>query len=188
MSFDFIKFKESTILAIRKVFLQIIRENKRDSVYSFSLFFSPDVKLIGIMSNTKKNLYGILDGCNDNFWYYRFCPEEWAIWSNQYVEFKEVNTMLKRFQKENSDKIRDLETNMYTSFFIDFRKKIFKTCIDALSDLKEEDFFNNSSKENIELNFWVTEFLDEQSSINIFSKLNQGELVQEYKKHIEEIL
>ena len=188
MKFDFIKFKESIILAIKKIFLQIVQENKDDIIYSFSLFCLPDIKLIGIMANTKKNLQELLDGSNDIFWYYRLCPEEWGICYSVHNEFKEINNMLEAFQKENSDKIKDYETNVYTIFFREFRKKIFNVCIESLLELKYEGFFNSNSQENIELNFWVIEFLDEEYSINIFSKLNNGEIVDKYKKHIEEIL
>ncbi|WP_252225846.1 DUF4303 domain-containing protein [Clostridium sp. ZBS2] len=188
MNFDFNEFKQNIILATKSAFLEIVKTNKEDTVYAFSLNCSADVRSIGIIANTKSALNDIVDGSDNDFWYYRFCPEEWKIWNGADDKFYRIGNKLKAFQEDNKDRISDSETNVYTYFFQEFREKIFDVCIDALLELKEEEFFANNSKEGIELNFWVSEFLDEEESIDIFSKLNDKNTVDEYKEHIEEIL
>ncbi|WP_315078899.1 DUF4303 domain-containing protein [uncultured Clostridium sp.] len=188
MNFDFKKFKEELILATKNAFLEIIKANKEGIIYAFSLNCSSDVKSIGIIANTKYKLNTIVGESENDFWYYKFCPEEWEIWNGADDEFCRIGNILKAFQEDNKNRISDSETNVYTYFFQEFREKIFDVCIDALLELKEEEFFVNNSKESIELNFWVSEFLDEEESIDIFSKLNNGKIVEEYKEHIAEIL
>lgn len=185
--FNFQKFKEEVILATKKAFLEIMDEYKDSTVYAFSLTCDSSVRSMGVVANTKEALEEQIEDEEDRY-YYKFCEQEWEIWDAADNEFQEIRNTLVEFQENNKDKISDSETCIYTEFFDEFREKIFDTCVQALIEIKEEKFFEDKCKESIVINFMVPEYLDEDYSIEVFSKLNNGIVVEEYKEHIEDFM
>ncbi len=184
--FNFEKFKEEVILATKKAFLEIMDEYKDSTVYAFSLTCDSAVRSIGVVANTKEALEKEIDNEEDRY-YYKFCEQEWEIWDAADNEFQEIRNSLLEFQENNKDKISDSES-IYTEFFDEFREKIFDICVQALIEIKDEGFFQDKCKENIIINFMIPEYLDEDYSIEVFSKLNSGIVVKEYKEHIEDFM
>lgn len=185
--FNFQKFKEEVISATKKAFLEIMDEYKDSTVYAFSLTCDSSVRSIGVVANTKEALEEQIEDEEDRY-YYKFCEQEWEIWDAADNEFQEIRNTLVEFQENNKDKISDSETCIYTEFFDEFREKIFDICVQALIEIKDENFFEDKSKENVIINFMVFEYFDEDYSMEIFSKLNNGIVVEEYKEHIEDFM
>lgn len=185
--FNFQKFKEEAIAAVKKAFLEIMKEYKDSTVYAFSLTCDSAARSIGVVANTKELLEEQIEDEEDRY-YYKFCEKEWEIWDAADDEFQKLRNMLVEFQENNEDEISDWETCIYTKFFEEFREKIFDTCVQALIEIKNEGFFQNKCNEDVFINFMVPEYLDEEDSIEIFSKLNSGMIVKEYKEHIEDFV
>lgn len=185
--FNFQKFKEKVILAIKKAFLEVMDEYKESTVYAFSLTCDSYARSIGVVANTKEALEEQIEDEEDRY-YYKFCEQEWEIWDAADDEFQEIRNTLVEFQENNKDKISDSETCIYTEFFDEFREKIFDICVQALIEIKDENFFKDKCKESIIINFMVPEYLDEDYSIEVFSKLNSEMIVEEYKQHIEDFM
>jgi hypothetical protein len=184
--FNFEKFKEEVILATKKAFLEIMEEYKDFTVYAFSLTSHSAAESIGVVANTKEALEEQIEDEEDRY-YYKFCEQEWEIWNGADDEFQEIRNSLLEFEENNKDKISDSES-IYTEFFDEFREKVFDTCVQALIEIKDEGFFKDNCKENIIINFMVPEYLDEDYSIEVFSKLNSGKVVEEYREHIEDFM
>lgn len=185
--FNYEKFKGKLVLVIKKAFLEIMDEYQNSTVYAFSLTCDSAVRSIGVVANTKEALDGKIEDEEDRY-YYKFCEQEWEIWDAADNEFQEIRNTLVEFQENNKDKISDSKTFIYTEFFNEFRDKIFDICIQALKELKGEKFFEEKCKEDIMINFMVPEYLDEDYSMEIFSQLNNGIVVEEYKEHIEDFM
>ncbi|MBU3104295.1 DUF4303 domain-containing protein [Clostridium gasigenes] len=185
--FNFQKFKEEVILATKKAFLEIMDEYEDSTVNAFSLTCDSAVSSIGVVANTKEALEEKIEDEEDRY-YYKFCEQEWEIWNGADNEFKEIGNDLVEFQKNNKNKMSDAETCIYTDFFNEFRENIFDICVQALMEIKDENFFEDNCKESIIINFMVSEYLDEDYSIEVFSKLNNGIVVEEYKQNIESFM
>ncbi|MCH5138455.1 DUF4303 domain-containing protein [Clostridiaceae bacterium UIB06] len=185
--FNFQKFKEKVILAVKKAFLEIMEEYKDSTVYGFSLTCDSSARSIGVVANTKEALEEQIEDEEDRY-YYKFCEQEWEIWDAADDEFQELRDTLAQFQENNEDKISDSETCIYTEFFEEFREKVFDTCVQALIEIKNGGFFQDKCKESVFINFMVSEYLDQDYSIEVFSKLNSGMVVKEYKDHIEDFM
>lgn len=185
--FNFEKFKEEVIFAVKKAFLEIMDEYKESTVYGFSLICDSSARSIGVVANTKEALKEQIEDEDDRY-YYKFCEQEWEIWDAADDEFQHIRNSLVDFQENNEDKISDSDTYVYTEFFEKFREKIFDACVEGLIEIKNEGFFQDKCKENVFINFMVPEYLDEDYSIEVFSKLNDGIVVKEYKEHIEDFM
>lgn len=185
--FNFEKFKEKVILAIKKAFLEIMDKYEDSTVYGFTLTCDSSARSIGVVANTKEALEEQIEDEEDRY-YYKFCEQEWEIWDAADDEFQELSDILVEFQENNEDKISDSKTCIYTEFFEEFREKVFDTCVQSLIEIKDEGFFQDKCKESVFINFMVSEYLNEDYSIEVFSRLNSGAVVKEYKDHIEDIM
>lgn len=187
LEFNFQKFKEEVIAAVKKAFLEIVEEYKGSTVYAFSLICDSAARFIGAAANTKESLEEQIEGEEDRY-YYKFCEQEWEICDAADDEFQKLRNMLVEFQENNEYEISDSETCIYTEFFEEYREKVFNICVQALIEIKNEGFFQNKCNEDVFINFMVPEYLDEEDSIEIFGKINSGKIVKEYKEHIEDFM
>lgn len=186
MSFNFDLLKSKIISGIKESVKGISNNEKDETIYAYSLLISSNDLYIGVCANTKEYLEENIENEEDRA-YYKYCEQEWKIYNETNEYFEETEEIIKKYLKENSSLISD-KNSIYTDFFEDFREKVLSTGVDALIETKEINEFKKIQRVGGFINFMVPEYLDQEESIDIFTRLNNGETVEEYKNNIEEFL
>lgn len=183
--FDFDKLKNNLILGIKDSFKDIQEENK--NIYCYSLIIDSDISCIGIAANTVEYFEDNIDE-EDERMYYKFCEQDWKIYNDTNEHLDEAQEQIKNFVDENDNLIADKDTCYYTEFFEEFRQKVFDICIEALYEVKCSNFFDGFLKEGRFINFMIPEYLGQEESIKIFSRLNSGDIAKEYIDNVDEFI
>lgn len=183
--FDFDELKNNLILGIKESFRNIKEES--EDIYCYSLIINSEISCIGTAANTVEYFEDNIDE-KDERMYYKFCEQEWEFYNETNKYLDTVQYQINKFMDENKDLISNNDTCYYTEFFEEFREKVFDICIESLYEVKSSKFFNKFFNNKGFINFMIPEYLSQEASIEIFSKLNDGDIVKEYTENIEEFL
>lgn len=184
MQFDFDELKKTLILGIKESFGYILNENNK--VYSYSLTVSSDLSSIGASANTIEFWNDSIEE-DDERMYYKFCEQDWLIYNETNEHFQCAKNQIDEFLEKNKDKLVN-NSFYYTDFFEEYRESVFNMCQEALYELKKSGFFDGFLYKGGFINFMIPEYLSQDSSIEIFTKLNIGDIIQEYIDNIEEFI
>lgn len=185
IKFDFDKLKSNLISGIKKSFKSI--QQKNEDIYCYSLVVDSDLLCIGAAANTLEYLEDNIEDENERM-YYKFCEQDWKIYNETNDYLDKVQDEIKKFINENNNLICDDNSCYYTDFFENFREKVFDICVEGLYEVKSSNIFDELFNEGGFINFMIPEYLSQEASIDIFSKLNSGDIVKEYIDNIEEFI
>ena len=179
--FDYEKFKEDLVTAMEKILRKWSEEN--DDIYILSLDLSRDMESVGVWANTVGYLEEQADDDTpEDFWYYKYCEEEWDLCE----VISEISSYMRTYLDENSGKFSEEDsegTSIYTESFDAHCDQIMESCKKALEGFREltrEDF------PKLLLAFNIREYLDNEERIAVFSLVNSAEVAKEYAEHIED--
>lgn len=177
--FDYEKFENDVFQQMEAVLDKWTREN--DDLYIFSLDCARGMESIGVTANTTHYLEEQAEPGSEDYWYYKFCEEEWEL----FYAFEVVSADMNKYLDENDGIFSDPETYEYSEAFDEHCEKVIKSCQNALIRLRK---FINQNHSDILLAFNIREYLDGEQRIDIFKKVNSGNAVKEYSEHIEEFV
>ncbi len=172
--FDYIKFENDIVLHMENSLKKWMSEY--DDIYILSLDCSNDMYSIGTIANTNSHLNEQEDSSPEDYWYYKYCEEEWDLWDSSDKDLRIASNKISLYMREYIEKIDGDE-------FVNHREKIIETCKKALICLKQSI---NKTYPNLLLTFNIREYLDENERIEIFEMLNTKEAAKEYSEHIED--
>lgn len=175
--FDYEKFENNVIQQMQIILDKWIREN--DDIYIFSLDCARGMESIGVIANTTHHLTKQAESISEDYWFYKYCEEEWELWN----AFEAVSADMNGCLIENDSIFLDPERFEYTESFDKHCEKIINCCVNALIRFRQS---LSQKQYDIILTFNVREYLDEGNKIEIFKKINSKSAVQEYAEHIKE--
>ena len=177
-------FRKYVKKGIMKSFIDIIVDYKDEEVYIISLILDRANCMLGISANTKEYLEEQLKK-DDDRWYYTFCEDEWEICNIGNEDFEKAQNLLKEYI---SKKDTEEQKYIFTDEFDDFIEIIMEACVDELEEVVKEKYFDRLYDHKLIVNFMMPENLDNDESIEIFSRLNKGKIVKIYKDNIEDFM
>ena len=175
--FDYKKFENDVVQQMGGIFSQWTTEH--DDMYAFSLDCSMGMESIGINANTVHFLAEQADSDSTDYWYYKYCEEEWELshW------FKDISAEMNQYLLDNEAIFSDPDTYEYTEAFEEHSEKIVDCCVNALTRFRNSLGQNHS---DIILTFYIRDYFDGDGRIEIFQELNSKSAAEEYAEHIEE--
>ena len=177
--FDYEKFENNVVRQIEDVFHKWVKEN--DDIYIFSLDCARGMESIGAIANTTHYLEEQADSDSDDYWYYKYCEEEWELFD----AFEAISADMNQCLEENDGIFSDPETFEYSEVFDGHCEKIIECCVNALIRFRKSLGQNHS---DIILTFNIREYLDEEERVEIVEKINGKSAVKEYAEHIEDFV
>lgn len=175
--FDYEKFKKDIVIAMENVLRKWTKEN--GDIYIIALDLSRDMESVGVWANTGQWLNEQADITSDDYWYYKYCEEEWQLCE----VFDGISSYMRTFVEENKEQFTNSQTLTYTETFDAYCDKMIESCKLALKCFREsinEDF------PKLLLTFNIREYLDNDERIEAFSLINSKEATKEYMEHIDE--
>lgn len=163
--FDYEKFENDIVQQMTAVFNNWIMEN--EDIYIFSLDCASAMDSIGVIANTIHYLEEQADADSQDYWYYKYCEEEWDLFDT--------------FETVSADMCKYLDD--HTSIFDKHCDEIIEHCKNALIHFRQAI---NKSHSDILLTFNIREFLNSDEKIEIFQIINSESASKEYSEHIEE--
>jgi Domain of unknown function (DUF4303) len=126
-------------------------------------------------TNTLKHLTTVDQG---DLTYQKFEPAEWKYeMKGADDEFDAISTQLRTEIEENEF----LDDDEYSEWFEKFQSDLYRTCIEVLEKLKNENFFKTIVGKDVFLVFTVTEFEFEKKELkSIIERLNDNEYKTQY--------
>lgn len=150
-----------------------------DGLYIFSLDYSNKMDSIGVVANSHKHLEGHALPQEEDYWYYKYCEEEWAL-----VEtFEEVSQKLQTYVQVNDQLFVDRISQEYTTAFYQHRDKMLNCGVRALTQLR---CWMEQVCPAVLLTLNVRDYFDAQDRVAIFAQINSSDAVKEYTEHLED--
>lgn len=156
-----------------------LREN--DDIYIFALDCARGMESIGAIANTNHFLIEQAEPNSQEYWYYKYCEEEWELWAT----FETMSSEMKTCLRENERIYSDTETFEYSESFEKHCENIIECCVNSLIRFRQS---LNQKHMDIILTFSIREYLDDEEKMKIFGKINSKDASEEYFKHSKEIL
>lgn len=175
--FDYKKFEDSLVLQMENTLDKLLKEH--DDIYIFSLSLSNDVNSAWVIANTLHNLEETSDPDDEDYYYYKYCEEEWDLWETD--NFDAISDELAGYDVYAGEG----ETSEDENVFVKHRDRAIESCRNALLRFNT---FKNRNCPGLLLTFYVREFLDGEECIELFEKLNSKEATEEYSEHIEDFV
>ena len=175
--FDYTKFEEDLVLQMKNTLQEWSAEN--EDIYIFTLDCSRGADSVGVIANTENYLSEQADSDDDDYWYYKYCEEEWELFEG----FEEISAYMCAYAEENDEVFTDSETCEYTEAFEEHYAKVSESCQNVLARFRQSI---EAEFPGLMLAFNVREYLDGEERVEIFSKLNDARAAEEYKEHIDE--
>ncbi len=172
--FDYEKLEAAIVLAMEQA-LKTYRAMYTD-LYIVSLDCSSDLWSIGLVANTKAYLAEEADRNAEDYWYYKYCEEEWCVFET----FDKLSAEMYQYMKKLHDTTDDTER------FEHHQAAIIDTCKKVLCQLVISPFYQAYT--DILLTFNVREYLEQEERIAVFEQLNGAVKAQEYAEHIKEFV
>lgn len=178
--FDYEKFEKDLVAVMEKKLREWAEEN--DDIYILSLDLSRGMESVGVYANTEEYLEEQSEEEPDDFWYYKYCEEEWELCE----VLDGISDEMCAFVNENREQFSgkdDAGFSVYTESFDAHCEQMIDSCKKALEHFREE-----TKKEfpKLLLAFNIREYLDEEERIEIFSLVNSKKAAKEYAKHVED--
>lgn len=175
--FDYENFENNIVQQMEIVLDKWIKEN--DDIYIFSLDCARGMESIGAIANTTHYLVEQAEPTSSEYWFYKYCEEEWDLWNT----FELISADMNKCLDEKNGIFSDPETYKYSEVFDKHCKKIIECCVNALIRFRQSLTQNHS---HIILTFNIREYLDEEDRIKIFEKINSKSAIKEYSEHMKE--
>ena len=179
--FDYRKFENSLVIQMEKTLEKLLKEY--DDIYIFSLSLSNDMTWTGVIANTLHNLEEQAEPDDEDYYYYKYCEEEWDLWEMD--DFQDITDNLKEYDDINSGSFSDNVDYTYTDAFDVHRGKLIESCKNALVRFSHT---RNQKAPGLLLSFYIREYLDAEEYIEIFQKINSKEATEEYSAHTEDFV
>lgn len=185
MQFDYDKFEKNVYSYVEK-YIKIWSAEKKD-IYALSINCRTGMDgSITINANTKSYYRKKLEDRGkysvDEKFYYKFCEEEWELWSDWDEEGREMAGYIEAYSQYLDDAYED-DVNVYEAKYQEFNAKIQELCIRVLKKIKESDIYKLIP--NTYLNFYARGKYSEQEKVEIFEKINGKGFCQEYVDHVK---
>lgn len=166
---NFEDLKQQIEDAARKAFLEVYEKHGAEKIYSFALYSDEGAMTVCPAANTLENLK---EADEDDFLYYKYEPAEWAYeMDGAEDEFDEICTRLRNVLDQNEEE----------KWFAEFQGKLYKTCIEVLEKLKNEDFFRKITGGDIFLIFAVSDYeFEKEEQKKMIARLNDNVYKDEY--------
>lgn len=174
--FDYERFETDLVQQMTTVFHDWSEEY--DDLYIFSLDCSRGMDSVGVIANTMTNLEEQTEEDSEEYWYYKYCEEEWDLFHT----FASVSAKLREYADDNSDRFTNPETGEYSDRFHEHCDTIIAHCRRALIRFRQ---VIDKNKPDLLLTFHIREYLERDESIEIFQALNSENASKEYAEHIE---
>ena len=176
--FDYERFENDLVQQMLVVFHNWI-EQKHD-LYIFSLDCARGMESIGAIANTTHYLEEQTSTHSEDYWYYKYCEEEWDLFDT----FKTISADMCKCLNDNIGVFTSSEApDEYTEVFDEHCDKIIKHCKNALIRFKK---VINKNHSDILLTFNIREYFDSDDRMKIFQSVNSESASKEYSDHIEE--
>lgn len=172
--FNYKKFEDEVVEQMTAVFDKWIR--KDDDLYIFSLDCSRNMDSIGVIANTVHYLDKQAEQNAEDYWYYKYCEEEWEL----FATFEVISEEMQKYLKENSG--TNHAAGAYSKPFDEHCDKIMECCKNALIRFRQSI---SQNYQNILLTFNVREYLEKKERIKIFKTSNSENAFKEYAAHID---
>lgn len=176
--FDYKKFENNVVQQMEIQLNKWLREN--DDIYIFSLDCARGMESIGAIANTNHFLIEQAEPNSQEYWYYKYCEEEWELWAAFETISSEMNTCL----IDNEGIYSDTENFEYSESFDKHCENIMECCVNSLIRFRQS---LNQKHMDIILTFSIREYLDDENKMKIFEKINGKDASEEYFKHSKEI-
>lgn len=177
--FDYEKFEDDVVRQMTDVFHRWMEEN--DDLYIFSLDCARGMDSVAAIANTNVNLEEQADEEDEDFWYYKYCEEEWDLFETN--AFEAVSAEMSKYIEDNDSIFTNPETYEYTEQFDEHCDKIIEHCKNALIRFRQA---MDKDYSDILLTFNIGEYLDSEERIEIFQAINSESASKEYAEHIED--
>lgn len=175
--FDYTKFENDIILEMQGILKKWMQEY--DDIYIISLDCSSAMDSIGVIANSKHYLEQQADFGSEDYWYYKYCEEEWELFDH----FEEVSRYMKEYLENNKTDMHISDNFNYSQEFEDHSIKVKKACEKALCIFKQ---VTGKNYPNLLLTFNIREYLDRDDRLNIFKEINSQKDIDEYSEHIDD--
>lgn len=184
MNFDYNKFEEDLYSYVEK-YIKIWSAEKND-IYGLSINCSIGNGGITINANTtsyyQKKLEGLGEYSLDAKFYYKFCEEEWELWSDWDTEAREMDGYMEAYCSYIADTYEE-DIDLYDAKDKEFEANIQELCIRVLKKIKKSDSYQMIP--GAYLNYYVREKFSEQEIIEIFEEINGKGFCQEYIDNVK---
>ena len=177
--FHYEKFENDIVQQMIAVFNRWIEEN--DDLYIFSLDCARAMDSIAVIANTITNLEEQAEEDSEDYWYYKYCEEEWDLFETD--AFEAVSAEMSKYIEDNDSSFTNPETFEYTERFDQHCDKIIEHCKNALIRFRQAI---NKDHSDILLTFNIREYLDGDERVEIFQEINSEDASKEYAEHIED--
>jgi len=110
--FDYKKFEDRLVLQMENTLAKLLKEH--DDIYIFSLSLSSDADSVWVIANTIHNLEEISDPGEEEYYYYKYCEEEWDLWETD--DFDSISDELGNYdvyEDEDEECDEEFEDGLY---------------------------------------------------------------------------
>lgn len=180
--FDYNKFEEDVYLYVIKYIKKWSAE--KTDIYALSINCADEVDSgIVINANTMSYFQKQLakqgeEKDKDNYYYYKFCEEEWELWSEwNDAENRKMADYMKTYCNQLEEAYED-EWEIYDAKYEAHQVKIQEACIRALKKIRESEAYKMIP--GAFLNFYIREKFSEEEKIEIIEKINGKDFCQDY--------
>jgi len=178
--FDYKKFENEVVAALENTLRKWADEY--DDIYILSLDCARDMTSIGIFANTKQYLEEQSAPGSDDYWYYKYCEQEWDL-CEAGGSLSEISSYMKQYKEENKARFTDPETFVFLEAFDEHCDKMIEACKEALKRFKQlikEDF------PDLLLTFSIAGYFDSEDRAEFFASVNSKDISEEYTEHIND--
>lgn len=174
------KFEDSLVSSIEAALQKLL--NGHSDIYIFSLNLSRENPSVVAVANTYNNLKELAGPGDEDYFYYKYCEEEWDLW--EYDSFKDIITE-ELCPCTGINNGTSTEPGTYTSFFDSHCDEIIESCKNALIRLKD---FKEKNCPGLLFTVYIREYLSADERINIFKQINGKAAAKEYSVHIYDFI
>lgn len=178
--FDYEKLKNDVSIQLENTLRKWMEEN--NDIYILSLDCARNMRSIGIVANTWQYLREQVDFDSEDYWYYKYSEEEWAL-SDVGGKIEDISLYMGKYQEEHDEIFTNPSTFEFTEVFDEHCDKMIEMCKEALYRFKQSI---NKDFPDLLLGFNVREYLDNEERIKIFTTINSNETAKEYMEHIDD--
>lgn len=176
--FNYEKFENGLVQQMLLIFNTWTEQNH--DLYIFSLDCADGMESIGAIANTTHYLEEQADAEPEDYWYYKYCEEEWDL----FYTFEAISAQMYQYLSDNEDMSAGRTCpGEYPDAFDKHRDAVIKHCKNALFRFRKAI---NETHPDILLTFNIREYMDGDDRAEIFRTVNSETATKEYSEHIEE--
>jgi len=178
--FDYKKFEDDVVAAMENTWRKWA--DAYDDIYILSLDCERDMTSIGMFANTKEYLEEQSAPGSEDYWYYKYCEQEWSL-CDAGGPLLEISSYMNQYKEENNERFTDPETFEFLEAFDEHCDKIIEACKNALKRFRQ---LIQEDSPDLLLTFSITEYLDPEERVEFFAQVNSKGASEEYMEHIHD--